>query len=133
MHHWPTAVGFDGLQGMTFQKQNKGWLIGLGVMITLLWTSQFSADWFKPHNEIEFAQHSKIELANLIEHEWSGIGRAFRLESKPDPTALTADFCAHSLSGRGLWLTPCALAGIYSSQTTGLPGIRAPPRYNTSA
>jgi hypothetical protein len=117
---------------MTFHRQNQGWLIGLGVMVTLLWTSQLAADWFKPHSEIGFAQHSKIELALVIEHEWSGTSRAFRLESTPDPTALTADFSVHTLPGRGLWLTPCALASVYSKQPSGLPGIRAPPRYNTS-
>ncbi|MDZ4729271.1 MAG: hypothetical protein SH820_04945 [Xanthomonadales bacterium] len=118
---------------MTFHKQNQGWLIGLGVMITLLWTSQFAADWFKPHNEIEFAQHSKIELANVIGSERSGINRVSRLESKPDPIALISEFSAHTLSRRGLWRIPFALAGGHSSQPTGLPGIRAPPRYLPSA
>ena len=118
---------------MTFHKQNHSWLIGLGVVITLLWTSQFAADWFKPHNEIEFTQHSKIELAHVIESVWNGISTASRLESKPDPIALITDFSEHSLSVRGLWLTPLALAGINRNQPTGLPGIRAPPFYIPSA
>jgi hypothetical protein len=118
---------------MAFQKQNQGWLIGIGVLVTLLWTSQFSADWFKSHTEIEFAKHSKIELAYLTEPESGGTSRVFRLESKPDPTTLSANSAAPSLPGRGRLSTPFTLAPIYNSQTTGLPGIRAPPRYHTSA
>ena len=118
---------------MAFPKQNQGWLIGIGVMITLLWSSQFSAEWFKPHNEFGFGQHSKIEPANLIEHEWSGTTRVLRLESKPDPTALTTKCPAHTLSDRGLWLKPFSLATVYSNQPTGLHGIRAPPSYKLSA
>jgi hypothetical protein len=121
------------MRGMTFHKQYQSWLIGLGVTLTLLWTSQIAADWFKPHNEIEFSQHSKIELALVIEHEWGSNNRTFRLENKPDPAALTTDFSVPARSGRGLWLTPFAVAGVYSSQASGLPGIRAPPPYNTSA
>lgn len=118
---------------MSFHKQNQGWLIGLGVMVTLLWTSQFAADWFKSHNEFEFVKHSKIELANVIGFEWSGISRASRLESEPDSTDLIAEYSVHTLSGRGLWRTPFALMDGYSSQSAGLPGIRAPPRYTPSA
>lgn len=135
-HHIPlklATVGFEGLHRMSFHKQNQGWLIGLGVVVTLLWTSQFAADWFKPHNEIEFAQHSKTELANVMGFEWSGISRASRLESEPDPTDLITEYSAHTRSGRGMWRTPFALVGGHSSQAAGLPGIRAPPRYKPSA
>ena len=118
---------------MAVQKQNQGWLIGIGVLLTLLWTSQISADWYKPHNEIGFTQHSQIELATLVEHETSGTSRVYRLESKPDSIALPSDHSLLTPSGRGLWLIPSAIAPAFSSQTTGLPGIRAPPRNHTSA
>jgi hypothetical protein len=118
---------------MAVQKYNQGWLISIGVMVTLLWASQLSADWFQPHNEIEFAQHSKTELATFIQHESSGTSRVFRLENKPDPSALTSNFSVLALSGLKLWLTPFALTSVYISQTPGLPGIRAPPQHYSSA
>jgi hypothetical protein len=120
-------------QCMTFHKQNQNWLISLGVTITLLWATQFAADWFRPHSDIEFAQHSKIERANIIQSEWSGFNRASRLESKHDPVAFIADPTANTLSGRGQRHALVSAVCSDNDQPTGLPGIRAPPLFTPSA
>jgi hypothetical protein len=118
---------------MTFHMQKHGWLTGLGVAITLLWSSQFAAGWFAPHNDIEFAQHSKIELANTIESERCGFSRASRLDSKPDPTGLQPDLAELNLPWCRNHQSLFNVAAEYSKQLTGLPAIRAPPSYILSA
>ncbi len=112
---------------MTFCKRNQHWLVGLGATVTLLWTAQFAAGWFKPHSELELAQHKKIELAHTIQFERHENTRAFRLESKTDPIAIHAAFAAHTVFGRGLKLSPDSTAARIRFQTTRPPAIRAPP------
>jgi hypothetical protein len=118
---------------MNFYKQNQSWLVGLGVLVTLLWTAQFAADGFNAHSEIQLVQHKKIELAHTIQFEWSESSRASRLESDTDPTALAAAYAASGAGGLGLSMGADAPSAPHSLHTSVLPGIRAPPHPIPSA
>ena len=116
-----------GMRCMTAHQPQNVWLSALGLLTALLWTAQFSADWFVPHSDIRTAQLEEFELATVSHEARNDNSRVSRLESKPDPAASVAELFARIDDRNDPGLTAFAADKARRNPTATLPGIRAPP------